>query len=65
MIKNGSKITIIDNYVYDLTKWIKIHPGGPEIIEEYNGRDSTDQFFAFHRPRVTKYLESFLIGKTE
>ena len=30
--------------VYDVTKYLSDHPGGPEIITEFAGRDADDMF---------------------
>lgn len=39
---------LIDDYWYDLTAWKKTHPGGPLILEQMNGNDSTDAFYSLH-----------------
>ena len=53
----------INGYVYDVTKWAPRHPGGEEIILKYAGKDGSDQFEAFHRENVKKYLKTYLVGK--
>ena len=55
---------IIDNEVYDVTDFAKTHPGG-SIIYKYAGKECTDQFRAFHRPRVSLYLKKYHIGSLE
>ena len=32
---------IIDGKVYDVTSWLKHHPGGKKIIQHYGGEDAT------------------------
>ena len=32
---------IIDGKVYNVTKWLKLHPGGNKVIEHYGGEDAT------------------------
>jgi fatty acid desaturase len=39
---------LIDDQWYDLTHWKKSHPGGPLIIEQMHGNDSTDAFYSLH-----------------
>ena len=42
--KHNSKIDswiVINNYVYDVTKFKWIHPGGIKILEFYAGQDAT------------------------
>jgi len=57
---------IVNNYVYDLTKFQKIHPGGNRILNMYAGQDATEVFNAFHKEfeKVNKYSKIYLIGKT-
>jgi delta8-fatty-acid desaturase len=51
----------IDGKVYDVTSFAPLHPGG-DIIDKYAGVDASDQFAAFHLPRVAKHLPRFFIG---
>ena len=52
---------LIENEVYDVTEFAKTHPGGT-IIYKYGGKDASDQFRAFHRPRVAGYLKKYHVG---
>jgi hypothetical protein len=56
--------SIINDNVYDLTKWIKSHPGGQSAITFICGRDGTDAFLAQHRGQASPFsrLASFYIG---
>ena len=36
--------SIVDGFVYDLTDWIPLHPGGPQIIEALCGKDGSLAF---------------------
>lgn len=56
--------SIINDNVYDLTKWIKSHPGGQSAITFICGKDGTDAFLAQHRGQPSPYsrLASFYIG---
>nr|ADD51570.1 delta-8 fatty acid desaturase [Euglena gracilis] len=38
----------IDGTTYDVSAWVNFHPGGAEIIENYQGRDATDAFMVMH-----------------
>ena len=49
------------NKVYDITNFAPVHPGG-DLIFQYAGRDATDEFEAFHLPRVKRRLAPFYIG---
>mmetsp|Transcript_17084 Transcript_17084/g.12143 ORF Transcript_17084/g.12143 Transcript_17084/m.12143 type:complete len:92 (-) Transcript_17084:32-307(-) len=40
--------TVVDGLVYDITKYIRIHPGGKKIMRGA-GKDSTDLFIKFHK----------------
>eukprot|EP01061_Rhynchopus_euleeides_P027946 TRINITY_DN4545_c1_g1_i1.p1 TRINITY_DN4545_c1_g1~~TRINITY_DN4545_c1_g1_i1.p1 ORF type:complete len:264 (+),score=50.95 TRINITY_DN4545_c1_g1_i1:306-1097(+) len=54
----------IGGRVYDLTSFVKLHPGGRGSILEYAGSDATIEFFTFHsEPRYIAYLEKYCIGE--
>jgi hypothetical protein len=56
--------TVVDGFVYDLTKWISAHPGGSGAILFMCGTDGTNAFKAQHenqaRPAVR--LDSYKLG---
>ncbi len=56
--------SIINDNVYDLTKWIKAHPGGQSAITFLCGTDGTNAFLAQHRGQPTPFsrLASFYLG---
>ncbi|CAJ1461376.1 unnamed protein product [Effrenium voratum] len=55
---------IVDDLVYDLTRYIDKHPGGPLMIENMAGKDCTDVFANYHSARVYKQmLPPMLIGQ--
>ena len=51
---------IIKNKVYDISKFINKHPGGPFVLNKFKGKDVTKQFKLLHK-NVTlskfKYLQ--------
>merc|ERR1712159_809215 len=54
---------IIDNKVFDITKFLKNHPGGSKILLDVAGRDVTIQFQKYHRwSLLKKYIPSLQIG---
>lgn len=44
----ASAWTIYNNLVIDITKWMKVHPGGQKILEKYMGKDCTEDFRKQH-----------------
>jgi cytochrome b involved in lipid metabolism len=57
--------TVIHNYVYDLTLWVSVHPGGKKRIISLCGKDGTEKFTEEHGGKV-KYetiLSHFRVGK--
>ncbi|KAG6917019.1 hypothetical protein DXG01_004284 [Tephrocybe rancida] len=50
----SSQWLIVDGFVYDLTKFISLHPGGRSVLldEEVAGRDATKIFYSLHRTEV-------------
>jgi len=63
--KIGDCWVVINNNVYDLSDFIKKHPGGSDIIESRAGEDATSFFAGKHgkNPRVIERLASFRIGE--
>lgn len=51
-------VITVDGKTYDLTKWADYHPGG-SLIRQYNGRDATEIFKAFHGPEAMEKLKRF------
>jgi cytochrome b involved in lipid metabolism len=54
---------IIDNKVYDVTKWLPHHPGGKNLILNLAGTDVTEEFKVFHLNPCYARLRPFLIGE--
>jgi len=55
---------IIDDKVYDITKWVPIHPGGGVILKKI-GQDATKTFISVHPDPdyiKTNLLKKFYIG---
>ncbi|XP_022235990.1 cytochrome b5-like, partial [Limulus polyphemus] len=54
---------IINDKVYDVTEFLKEHPGGEEIILEYAGRDATLPFYGTgHSSDTVREMEKYWIG---
>lgn len=54
---------VIDGYVYDVTKYVELHPGGWLPIATLAGKDCTDAFANYHPARVYRnLLPQYLIG---
>ncbi|KAI9019142.1 cytochrome b5-like heme/steroid binding domain-containing protein [Hyaloraphidium curvatum] len=56
---------ILDGGVYDLTKFMKVHPGGPKPILSFAGRDASLLFHQVHEHiigQVTKNRARMQIG---
>lgn len=52
--------------VYDLSKWIKSHPGGADIILQYTGKDATQIFESFHSKDLLITLpQHYFIGNID
>lgn len=66
--KLGDLWIVIDNHVYDVSKFGKLHPGGNHILLNVAGagKDATEAFFAFHKTEVLdKYYPKLCIGTVE
>lgn len=56
---------IIDTDVYDLTKFIGLHPGGIHVLLEFAGKDATDAFYSLHRHSVLDKYARLKIGSIQ
>lgn len=57
---------VIDAKVYDVTKFLKSHPGGELVITDLAGGDVTKQFYELHRRSVLhKFGPKLLVGVLE
>ena len=55
---------IINNEVYNVTKFLDEHPGGKKAIMLYGGKDATEEYEMIHRPDILKkYGKEYHIGK--
>lgn len=53
---------VIDDKVYDMTKYIPQHPGGRNKIISWCGKDATKIFDLQHQPKTKKILPQYYIG---
>ncbi|KAF8324855.1 acyl-CoA dehydrogenase [Cantharellus anzutake] len=71
--KEGDLWTIIDAKVFDLTKFLKFHPGGKAVLldDEVRGKDCTELFYSLHRsevllrPQYARLQIGIIVGEEE
>jgi hypothetical protein len=62
LIKYQRSIVTIHDKIYDLTNFKQQHPGGSDVICEYNGLDATSIFDgATHSTIAIEYSRNFLL----
>ncbi|GFO34777.1 cytochrome b5 [Plakobranchus ocellatus] len=55
---------VVNNRVYDVTLFLRMHPGGDDIILEYGGYDATTAFIEKgHSPDAFDMLSEYCIGE--
>lgn len=56
--------SIVDGVVYDLTRWIPEHPGGPQVIEAMCGNDGSAAFNDMHggQAEPEQVLAGYAVG---
>jgi len=48
----------VNGRVYDVTKWLKVHPGGQPILLSKAGTEVTDEWNMIHKPgTIERYIE--------
>ena len=62
-----SRWIVIDGFVYNVTEFIKDHPGGTKPFEKYAGTDASDKFHKINAHaqsyEISSIMESLCIGK--
>ncbi|KHN96914.1 Cytochrome b5 [Metarhizium album ARSEF 1941] len=54
---------IVENNVYDITKFLPEHPGGDRILKRFAGKNATKAFWKYHSENVLKkYGDKYKIG---
>ncbi|KAI9894879.1 MAG: hypothetical protein M1814_000099 [Vezdaea aestivalis] len=57
---------VVDQDVYDLTKFQDEHPGGKKILERVAGKDASKQFWKYHNEAILKkYKGSLQVGSLD
>jgi cytochrome b involved in lipid metabolism len=51
---------IVDGKVFDVTNFLREHPGGKRVLLREAGKDATEKFRAFHGPSVLSNYEAEL-----
>ena len=60
---SDTMLIAIDNYVYDVTKFAALHPGGKAVLRMVAGEDATKQFYGLHNQDVIeKYHKRLCVG---
>lgn len=61
--KMGDCYTIVHGRVYDISNYLRLHPGGPSLLLRNAGTDSTKDFEAlFHSKKARLILDQYYVG---
>lgn len=64
--EEGRAILIFEGDVYDATDFKGTHPGGPQFIDEYVGKDMTEVFYEEEHTKIAlRMLNDIKIGTFE
>ncbi|KAF2815113.1 acyl-CoA dehydrogenase NM domain-like protein [Mytilinidion resinicola] len=64
--KTDSLWVIVDEDVYDLTKFQDEHPGGKKILQRVAGKDASKQFWKYHNESILKkYQKQLQVGSLD
>lgn len=62
----GNGWVVINDCVYDLSKFYTLHPGGDQVLRDIYGKDATEAFYGLHRHEVLeKYGPKLIKGRIE
>jgi flavocytochrome c len=57
---------VVKGVVMDVTNWLDEHPGGPQAIMNFMGKDATSEFIMLHDDEVIpKYAANQVIGRVK
>nr|WAY16335.1 front-end fatty acid desaturase group B [Platynereis dumerilii] len=58
---------VIENKIYDVSRFQKKHPGGAKIIGHFAGQDATEVWRAMHKDQelARKYMRSIYVGQVK
>ncbi|KAF4553169.1 Acyl-CoA dehydrogenase-like protein 4 [Elsinoe fawcettii] len=64
--KPDSLWIVVDEDVYDLTKFQDEHPGGKKILQRVAGKDASKQFWKYHNEGILKkYQQDLQVGSLD
>jgi hypothetical protein len=64
--KTSDLYIIVDQDVYDLTKFQDEHPGGKKILQRVAGKDASKQFWKYHNESILKkYQKQLQVGSLD
>ncbi|MEE9574267.1 MAG: cytochrome b5-like heme/steroid binding domain-containing protein [Candidatus Neomarinimicrobiota bacterium] len=61
LVESGNYIVIANNNVYNITEYLKKHPGGQFVIKSNNGK-VVDRHYNMHPKHAKKKWKTFKIG---
>ncbi|KAI8805442.1 acyl-CoA dehydrogenase/oxidase [Cladochytrium replicatum] len=61
--KDGDAWIIIDSFVYNVSDFAGLHPGGEKELLKFAGKDATDVFYSLHRQEVLRKFSKLRIGQ--
>ena len=64
LVESGNYIVIANNNVYNITGYLKKHPGGPFVIKSNNGK-VVDKHYNMHPRQAKNKWKEFKIGELE
>jgi protein-tyrosine phosphatase/predicted heme/steroid binding protein len=65
--REGDVWVVVHNYVYDLSSFTEIHPGGRQILIQAAGQDATSSFIQYRHPAsaLARYHAKLCVGRVK
>ncbi|KAJ9443930.1 putative Acyl-CoA dehydrogenase [Diplonema papillatum] len=61
----GDMWIVVDDQVYNVSKFAAMHPGGERVIKLFAGKDATEEFYELHRKEVLAKYQRLVVGRVE
>lgn len=63
--RSAGVVVVIDNKVYDVSRFLDVHPGGANLLLDWAGRDASEAFSSVHNAKVLQDYQHLIVGQVK